>query len=173
MSFITALKDGDEDAYEQIFLAYKEKVLNYFIKKTNSIADAEDLLQNTFLRLWKYRASLNPDYLIEQHLFQMARTVFIDFTRKQNHLRKIVFGIGEEVVSRELPEGTKQSENEELEKILNQLPAMRRRVFIMHKVERYSYKEIAHILSISVKSVDNHISRATKKIREALLTFFF
>src|SRR3954463_11206311 len=81
---IDAIKRGDEFAYEQAYIRYREKVYFYFLKKTKSDEDAKDLLQVTFLKLWQYRQSLSADYLIEQHLFQIARTVFIDYLRRQN-----------------------------------------------------------------------------------------
>ena len=64
-----------------------DKVLSYFLKKTKSPEDAKDLVQTTYLKLWQYRASLSNDFLLDQHLFHIARTVFIDYLRKQN--RKI------------------------------------------------------------------------------------
>jgi len=86
---IEAIKRGDAFAYEQAFVQYRDKVYFYFFKKTRSSEDAKDLLQITFLRLWKYRHSLSEDYLLEQHLFQIARTVFIDYIRHENKVVKV------------------------------------------------------------------------------------
>src|SRR5436190_17558410 len=91
---IDAIKRGDEFAYEQVYIRYRKKVYFYFLKKTRSDEDAKDLLQITFLKLWQYRRSLSPDYLFEQHLFQIARTVFIDYLRTQNKLNRLQETIG-------------------------------------------------------------------------------
>ena len=56
---IEAIKRGDAFAYEQAFVQYRDKVYFYFLKKTRSSEDAKDLLQITFLKLWKYRNSLS------------------------------------------------------------------------------------------------------------------
>lgn len=173
MDLIIALKDSDEEAYRQVFILYRGKVLNYFIKKTGSVHDAEDLLQNTFLRLWKYRTSLSEEYLLEQHLFNMARSVFIDYTRGQNNLKKAQAVIKTAMAEAAREKQTGEKDLEDLEKILRNLPEMRRKIFIMHKLDGYSYREIAEILSITIKSVDNHISRASRKIKRALMSFLF
>src|SRR4030095_7127394 len=96
---IDAIKRGDEFAYEQVYIRYREKVYFYFLKKTKSDEDAKDLLQVTFLKLWQYRQSLSPDYLLEQHLFQIARNVFIDYLRMQNKLYRL-----HEIMSRKAEE---------------------------------------------------------------------
>ncbi len=171
MDLLTALKSGDENAFESIFLSNKEKVLAYFYKKTNSLADAEDLLQNTFLKLWKYRHTLNEAFLLDQHLFHIARTVYIDFVRSKNTRRglSLIKDYGAGSLTRE---ESPDLDRRHLEEILTKMPALRRQVFILHKLEGYSYKEIADLLSINVKKVDNHLSRALKQIRKNFLQFF-
>src|ERR1044072_1259228 len=86
---IDAIKNGDSRAFEQAYVIYREKLFAYFLKKTNSREDAKDLLQTTFYKLWQYRKSLNENYLPEQQLFYIARTVFIDYLRRENKLHKI------------------------------------------------------------------------------------
>ncbi|HTN05886.1 RNA polymerase sigma factor [Agriterribacter sp.] len=170
MNLLVHIRNGDEFAFRQLYEACKEKVLNYFVKKINSGHDAEDLLQNTFLRLWKYRKSLSDDYLIEQHLFHIARTVLIDYIRKQNKVQ-LIKKAAAEIPQSALPQET-FLESKALEGILKKMPELRRKVFILHKMEGYSYKEIAHKLSVDVKAIDNNISRALKQIRKALLLLF-
>src|SRR3954447_8089347 len=94
---IEAIKRGDAFAFEQAFLRHRDKVYFYFLKKTQSAEDAKDLLQITFLKLWQYRQSLSEDYLLEQHLFQIAKTVFIDHLRRQNKLCKVLKAANEKV----------------------------------------------------------------------------
>lgn len=171
MDLLNGLKNNDQLAFQQIFVNYKEKVLNYFIKKTGSVTDAEDLLQNTFLRLWRYRSSVNEEYLLDQHLFNIARTVFIDHTRSRNKLKKIE-ALVKRKISAAIEEVKTELDKERLDQVLNEMPELRRKAFMMHKVEGYSYKEIAEQLSINTKTVDNHISRTLKQIRKAFNTLF-
>src|SRR5436305_13592524 len=86
---IEAIKNGDVSAFEDAYIQYRGKLFAYFLKKTNVEEDAKDLLQITFSKSWQYRNSLSVDYLLEQHLFHIARTVLIDHLRKENKLQKV------------------------------------------------------------------------------------
>lgn len=163
---IDAIKEGNAAAFEDAYILYREKMLAYFLKKTNSVEDAKDLVQVTFCKLWQYRKSLSADYLPEQQLFYIARTVFIDHLRKQNKMQKI------KVSARSNMETVKHADevyefdvHERLQKTLSGLPSLRKKIFELHKIEGYSYKEIAEILSIPVKSVDNNLAKALKYLR--------
>lgn len=170
MSLLQNIKDGDELAFRQFYEVYKEKLFNYFLKRTNFSCDAEDLLQNTFLRVWRYRASLNANYLPDQQLFHIARTVFIDYTRRQNKVENIRRASEKMDISQQ-PLQEAMMENRQLQSVLLKMPELRRKAFVLNKIEGYSYREIADVLSVNVKSVDNNISRALKQIRKAMLSF--
>ncbi|HEY6978279.1 MAG TPA: RNA polymerase sigma factor [Chitinophagaceae bacterium] len=173
---IDAIKRGDEFAYEQAYIEYHDKVYFYFLKKTKSCEDARDLLQITFLKLWKYRRSLSAEYLLEQHLFQIARTVFIDYLRSQNKLHRL-----QETINRKAKESpsyiytsTDFDIRSRLQRALSSMPEIRKKIFELNRLQGYSYQEIASFLSISVKAVDNNLSKAVKQLRKIfVLAIFF
>jgi len=174
VGIISAIKQGDELAYEQAFISCRDKVFYYFRKKTGSEEDARDLLQTTFLRLWQYRSSLNEDYSLDQHLFNIAYTVYVDAFRKQQKARRIDLALNNEPpleATTTDPIAVKEMDHR-LRLLLDQLPAQRKQVFILHRLEGYSYKEIAERLSISVKTVDNHVARAIKYLKKYFILFF-
>jgi len=168
-----AIKQGNELAFRQVFLQLRKKVFGYFLKKTNSAQDAEDLVQQTFLKLWQYRASLNESFTIEQQVFHISRTVFIDYLRKENiksrqagsHPAKVCY-INEEFDTKK-----------QVYQVLDRMPAMRKKIFELNRFYGYTYSEIAAALSISIKSVDNQINKAVNQLKKALalkvLIFFF
>lgn len=127
-----------------------------------------DLLQTTFLKLWQYRHSLNEDYSLDQHLFNIAYTVFVDAFRKAQKGRRIEQTLQQETTeAAPVNDPVEQKEIEyRLHALLERLPAERRKVFMLHRLEGFSYKEVASQLSISVKAVDNHISRTVKYLKE-------
>jgi RNA polymerase sigma factor (sigma-70 family) len=165
---IDAIKRGDRFAYEQTYIQYRDKVYFYFFKKTKSPEDAKDLLQITFLKLWQYRRSLSPDYLLEQHLFQIARTVFIDYVRKQNKLCRVqeTINLKAEENASYIYTSTDFDNHARLQRALSSMPQIRKRVFELNRLHGYSYREIADLLSISVKAVDNNLSKAVKQLRK-------
>lgn len=168
---IDAIKNGNIEAFEKFYLQYCKKLFAYFLKKTNSEEDAKDLLQITFSKLWQYRKSLDNNYLPEQHLFNIARTVFIDYLRKENKLQKIkaLARLSNAIQPEDFTHAFDL--NTRLQTILSTMPLIRKHVFQLHKIEGYSYKEISEILSIPVKSVDNNLTKALKYLRNAELLF--
>jgi RNA polymerase sigma-70 factor (family 1) len=172
---IQAIKNGDTFAYEQAFLLYREKVYFYFYKKTKSGDDAKDLLQTTFLKLWQYRHSLSEDYLLEQHLFQIARTVYIDYLRQENKVMKVRKALSEKLEQTAVFYYTPSDFDlhARLYETLTEMPDQRKKVFELSRLEGYSYKEIAQMLSISVKAVDNNLAKALRQIKKAFIALLF
>lgn len=169
---INALKQGNLSAFEQFYTQQSGKVYTYFKRKTASDEDARDLLQTTFLKFWQYRHSLSSEYLPEQHLYHIAKTVFIDYLRKQNKLacaQKTMLATAEQIHAYN-PTNT-YSLISQLQAALALMPQMRRRIFELNRLQGYSYKEIAELLSISVKAVDNNLVKALHQLRKQFVFF--
>ncbi|MGI8950787.1 MAG: RNA polymerase sigma factor [Chitinophagaceae bacterium] len=169
---IEAIQQGNENAFEQAYVLHREKIYFYFLKKTKSCEDAKDLLQTTFLKLWRYRKSLSPDFLLEQHLFQIARTVFIDYLRKQNKHSELLNTLTKNPNNFSYTIITSEFDTaKNLHSALSSMPALRKKIFELIRLQGYSYKEVAALLSISLKSVDNNLTKALKQLRKISLIF--
>ena len=152
---------------------YNKKVFSYFLKKTNSTEDAKDLLQITFCKLWQYRKSLSVKFSADQQLFHIARTVFIDYLRRKNKLQKIKTGVKSTIqITKDADAVYEFDVPQRLQKTLAGMPLIRKKIFELHKIEGYSYKEIAEVLSIPVKTVDNNLTKALKYLRNAQSILF-
>lgn len=167
LELVNAIKQGNESAFEQAFFNSRDKVYLYFYRKTGTEEDARDLLQNTFLRLWQYRHSMNEAYSLDQHLFNIAKTVYIDFLRK----RQLPLHHGALPEVEAVPGAAPWDVNRRLHRILDTMPPTRQKAFILNRLQGYSYKEVADSLSISVKAVENHIAKAVKQLKKSLLLF--
>jgi RNA polymerase sigma factor (sigma-70 family) len=168
---IAAIKRGDEIAFQRAYEEHRGKVYGYLLKKTRCPEDARDLLQTTFLKLWKYRESLSTDYLLEQHLFHISRTVFIDHLRKQNRATKVQ-DLSENITPAASTHTYIPNDfdlRSRLGNALSSMPALRKKIFELNRLHGYSYQEIARELSISVKSVDNNLAKAIKYLRKTVL----
>src|SRR5688572_27141864 len=145
---IAAIKNGDAFAFEQAYLQSCGKVYAYFLKKTKSPEDAKDLLQTTYLKLWQYRESLSPDFLLDQHLFQIARTVYIDYMRRQNNHCRVEQSIinKTENYPSHVYTSTEFDLKTRLQTALSAMPLIRKKVFELNRLEGYSYREISELL---------------------------
>lgn len=154
-------------SFNHAWIQRHEKVYFYFLKKTKSEEDAKDLLQTTFLKLWQYRTSLSEKYNLDQHLFSIARTVFIDYLRSQSKLAKVAATADDSAEEPSQLPGVEEQQS--LQQALARMPATRKNVFVLHRLHGYSYKEVAEQLSISVKAVDNHLAKALKQLKKFFL----
>lgn len=166
---IQNIKNNDTLAFKDFFDEYKDCLFYYFLKKTKSYADAEELTQLTFIKFWEYRKSLSEELPVKVQLFHKARLVFIDWLRKEATLRKQRDSILNNKEQFTIPE--EEYIDPRIRKIENsiaKLPSKRKVVFELFEYHGYSYKQIAKILHISSKTVDNHLSQAIKQIRKML-----
>jgi RNA polymerase sigma-70 factor (ECF subfamily) len=174
------LKGGSHKAFSIIYDDWHKKVFAYFLQKTNHEATAQDLTQQAFIRVWTYRAGIDIEISIDQQLFQKARQVWIDWLRKEAVSRKYLAENEYEdckTVPQQLPDNLYL--NTELKHSLalamSALPEKRKKVFELKHIYGMSYKEIAEHLHISVKTVDNHLLKATAQIKKFfyLIVCFF
>ncbi|MBE7170131.1 MAG: RNA polymerase sigma-70 factor [Williamsia sp.] len=175
---IAALKEGDEAAFGELFHAFHQKIYFYILAKTKSPYLAEEVTQLTFIKLWNNRTRLVESLSVSAQLFQIAKTTCIDLLRKEGNQVKLA------VVKQEAPACSSHHSDErlysrELQSRLDQevqkMPPMRKTVFEMSRYEAKTYKEIARLLSLSEKTVENHISIALKQLRRVFtlsLLFF-
>lgn len=165
---IHKIKNNDQAAFKDFFEAYNDVLFYYFLKKTKSYADAEELTQLTFIKFWEYRSSLSEKVPIKVQLFHKARLVFIDWLRKQATLRKHTGELQSEPLSTPSEEENTDPRIKKIKESIAKLPPKRKTVFELFELHGYSYKQIAKILHISSKTVDNHISQAIKQIKKML-----
>jgi RNA polymerase sigma factor (sigma-70 family) len=169
-STIYQLRCGSEGVFEQVYYEYHKKLYYYFLKKTKSAAISEDLVQETFIKLWRYRDRLDTELLLPIQLFQMAKTIMIDLLRKNARSRVSSVPSGDIALLAEVG-ALIQSEPVEsppvlsqVRETLSQLSPMRRKI-IEQRLEGFSNQEIAMNLSISQKTVENQINKAFHDIR--------
>ncbi|MBC9912789.1 RNA polymerase sigma-70 factor [Chitinophaga varians] len=168
---ILALKEGDTSVFRELFDEYHRKVYLYVLSKTNSQYIAEETTQITFIKLWNYRQQLHESEQVGKLIFHIARATCIDLFRKdavrermlklEKPVENDTWHISDEVEIKELQQRIKD--------VVGNMPPVRRRVFELSRYEFKSYKEIAALLSLSVKTVENHMTLAIKHLRKSLL----
>ena len=155
-----------EAAFEKLFYEYHQKLYFYFRKQTHSEFMAEELVQLTFIKLWKHLDRLTDEVPISSQIFRIARTTLIDTLRKQAVEREALQHV-------ELPGEHASTENtvyahylqEDIQAAVERLPPVRKKVFQLSRFQGLSYQDIAQELSISTKTVEDHLTKATKHLK--------
>jgi RNA polymerase sigma-70 factor (family 1) len=170
---VNDLQYDNVDTFRQVYHSFHGKLYAFVYKRTSSHYLAEEVVQQAFIRLWERRSLLSAEVPLSTQLFQMARTIMIDELRKEaikrTHYDTIVAGMEEST------EDDRLLHKDRLElvfRIVESMPPVRKNIFRMSREEHLSHKEIAEQLSISPKTVENHITRALRQLREAIYFLF-
>lgn len=167
---VQALRAGDKQVFRQLFLEFQPRLYRFLWLKLRSVELAEDLVQETFLRLWQTRQRLQADRHIEIYLFRIASNLAIDTLRQQKRRPLRAALENAPLLDPQTSEGA--AEYHELTHLIDgviaNLPDGPKTAFILHRYEGLSHAEISAILGISVKTVEKHISKALRVLREAL-----
>jgi len=149
-----------------VFNQYYSKVYFFLLKKTRSSESAGELAQLTFIKLWQFRDTLTPDLDFDLQLFNIACSTLIDFLRRENTRRKKHLLLAENALQEQEAHSAGGFEEEDyLHTLTRTLPPVRKKVFILSRIKGHSYKEIAEQLSISSKTVEDHMVKALRHLR--------
>lgn len=175
MTEILAIKEGDEAAFVRVYERLHIKVFRFFLRRLHLHETAGELTQLSFIKLWQCRNTLSASFSIDTQLFTISGTVLIDHLRKkarENRHTSLDFHLAD--TDAYIAENSRMNDFE-LQDYLNaameQLPPVRKKVLVLKAVHAYSNKEVAHALSISVKTVEDHITKALRYIRSVSASF--
>ena len=161
---VLAIKQSNKRQFEASYEMYHQKVYAYLYQKTNSAYMAEELVQLAFIKLWNFRHTLNDSIPLEPQLFVIARSCLLDFLRKEANQQKMLEAMKQDAIELGTLHNDSDAENQ-VQRLLNILPTVRKRVFSLSRLEGFSNKEIADKLEISIRTVEKHISLAIKQLK--------
>ena len=173
--WILALKEGDLVAFNHLFDRYGKRLFHFSIGYLKSAENAEEIVQEVFLRIWETRFELSAQKSIEAYLFTIARNGILNTIRKskseQAYLNYTKINSGKSVL---LDEELNFTELEEAyNQVIEQLSPRRKEIFLLSKAQSFSNVEIAKKMNISVKTVENQMTSAISEIRKNLRSLGF
>ena len=156
------MTDGDELMREA--KGFEKNLLNFFYRQGVSHFEGEDLVQETYLRLWNYRDQYRPTAKLSTFLFVLARQVRIDALRRQTRRERREDAWGGEQPTEAAPGAL--CAREDARWALSQLTEPLRDVVELGLLQELPYAEVAEILGIPVGTVKSRMSNALKKLKE-------
>ncbi len=170
---IQQLRAGDAGAFESIFRRYRPRVYSFLLRLTGRPALAEDLLQETFLRLSRKACELSPDTRLRPWLFTVARNLFFDQRRRALLSEERVLQWrewraldGRADTPAEIATGNETARR--LQAALAGLPLAWREILLLCGVEGFEPAEAARILGIANEAARKRLSRAREALQRAL-----
>jgi RNA polymerase sigma factor (sigma-70 family) len=171
-----AIREGDHAAFMEVYELMHARLFRFFLKKTFLHDTAKDLTQQSFIRLWQFRHTLSDLHPLEKQVFIIARSLLINHFKKEATQQKLKVAVGKAFVEAVAPAGEEFTDRKlQVSAAIDTLPPVRKRIIILKTFHGFSNKEIAHQLKISVKTVEDHVTKAFRHIRQviAILVLFF
>lgn len=171
IELVRRLQAGDVEAFDLIYKKYSGKLYSFGLKYLRSTAEAEELVQSVFLKIWENHKHIDKELSFKSYLFTIAYNDICKLFRKRNYLQKFISDTIAEnpQFSFEIEEGIDyQSILERIQQIVDKLPERQKTIFLKSRQEGKSTKEIAEEIGLSPGTVDNYISESLKFIRSRL-----
>lgn len=165
------MKSLDKNRFKEVFKEYYNPLCNFAISITSDRKMAQDVVQDVFTKLWDKRDELIINSNEKSYLFQAVKHRAFEVLRKRKNESKFNIADFEESYDTEKElddEANKFMLKEFLFNSIRQLPPKCQEIFVLNKVNGLTYAEIAEDLDISVKTVENQIGKAYRKLRKMM-----
>lgn len=150
----------EKHVFQQIFQEWNQPLQRFLLAR--GVSEPVDIVQDCFIRLWNNCAKVKFEQ-VGPYLFRIAKNIVIDEYRKQQVRLRYKNQIVEPIERKDGQFQLEESEfKERLELAIDSMSELSKEVFIMHRFDNLSYKDIAKVLEISVKAVEKRMSKALK-----------
>lgn len=167
---IELINRGKTNAFAQFYTIYFQKLVLVSVNYVKDEFVAQEIVQDTFLKLWEAPQSIEAVKSIKSYLYKAVINASLNYINRQKSIEQhhefLASNFSEEYII------DLDGENEMivfLRKEIDKLPSKCKKIFKMNRFDGLKYKEIAQVLNISERTVENHIANALKILREAVL----
>jgi RNA polymerase sigma-70 factor, ECF subfamily len=173
-AIIQLLAKRDENAFEQVFKTYYKKLHAYVCTLLKDEAFAEEIVQQVFFKLWERAGNITISGSVAAYLYRAVHNESLNHIKHQKvkatHQLHVAYSMKHH--AEPAPKTLQAKELEQkIQDTLNELPEQCRTIFQMSRYEEMKYREIADALRISIKTVENQMSKALKILRERLTEY--
>lgn len=167
------VKSGDVEKLGLLFHRYSRRLFGYFYRMTGEAATSEDLVQNVFMRMLKYKHTYSEGGNFESWTFHMARNIHKDHLKKNKRYSWQEDMTGWESQLKEInnqeTQLLKTDELNNLESALRALPQEKRELLELTRFQKLKYDQVAKLLGISESAVKVRVHRTLKELKENYL----
>ena len=173
---LTELKNGSFHAFERLYNMYSGKLYNFIMRiSSGNQYMAEEVVQSAFIRVWEVRERVEPESSLISFLCTIAKNLLMNMYQRQT----VEYVYNEYLKNTGVDRDSQTEEsidlrflNEYIDSLAEELPAQRKKIFILSKRQNYTNKEIAEMMGISESTVATQLSLAVKFMREQLMKHY-
>jgi RNA polymerase sigma-70 factor (ECF subfamily) len=169
-TLLARVAGGDEIAFASLVDRHLDPVHGYLLKMTHSVADAEDLAQETFLRVWQKATSFQPGRVkVSTWIHAIAHHLCIDAFRRQRETTRATVAEAEDGSSDPEHLLVMSEQQRRLQAAIGRLPDNQRSALLLCQTQGFSNAEAAHIAGIKLRALESLLARARRTLRTALM----
>jgi len=158
------VRNGEAEMLGVLFDRYQAPLFNFYTKMTQDRAASEDLVQDVFLRILRYRQTYRPGTPFRTWMYQIARNARLDHVRRVRPEAPLTY---EPPATSPASDSAQQKQEALLlQRALMQLPEDKREILILSRFQELKYEEIARLLGCEVGAVKVRVHRALQQLRE-------
>lgn len=173
---LTELKNGSFHAFERLYNMYSGKLYNFIMRiSSGNQYMAEEVVQSAFIRVWEVRERVEPESSFISFLCTIAKNLLMNMYQRQT----VEYVYNEYLKNTGVDRDSQTEEsidlrflNEYIDSLAEELPAQRKKIFILSKRQNCTNKEIAEMMGISESTVATQLSLAVKFMREQLMKHY-
>lgn len=173
---LTELKNSSFQAFERLYNMYSGKLYNFIMRiSSGNQYMAEEVVQSAFIRVWEVRERVEPESSFISFLCTIAKNLLMNMYQRQT----VEYVYNEYLKNTGVDRDSQTEEsidlrflNEYIDSLAEELPAQRKKIFILSKRQNYTNKEIAEMMGISESTVATQLSLAVKFMREQLMKHY-
>lgn len=160
------IQAGDRQAFDQLVRRHVNAIHGYTFRLSRSPADADDLSQETFMRIWQKASTFRPGSVrVTTWMHQIAHNVFVDAWRRREPTQALDDEMIDDVVS---PEPHDDGATQLLQASIARLPLSQRTAVGLSLLSGFSTDETGHIMGISTQAAESLIARARRSLRKMI-----
>lgn len=166
---VKKIRSGDHPAFETLFYRYYSQLCVFSNSYVKSLDIARDVVQEVFIKIWDNRENFYINQSLKAYLFMAVRNQSLNFLQQRKQKQRLEDRLKKQQVLNEAINKDELNTEELTQKVwkfVEQLPERRRTIFILYRKHGLSYEEIAEVMGIARKTVENQMGKSLKFLRE-------
>jgi len=168
--------DGDKTAINDLYAEYSPRLYRFAMAYLKSESEVLDIVQEVFVNVWMNRNKLKKDSNLDAYLFTVAKNTIVSVFRKKLSEKDYFEHLKNKSITNSIDTESQFNYNQlsdKLNDLVEQLPPQRKKIYQLSKEQGLANKTIAAELGISIKTVEDHLSKASKFIKKNLTEYGF
>ncbi len=169
------IRDDNASDFEALYRRYYVLLCQFAFRFVKKQAEAEDIVHNVFLKVWENRTKWNPKGTLRAYLYRSVKNQALKCLAHRKVQNECWLEDPSTLPDHDRVNPEEKYQGKEFEdsvrKAIQRLPERRRMIWLMHREDKLTYREIAEILDLSIKTIETQMSRSLKFLRAQLAEF--